>query len=633
VNLQSRAKVSPLRLTRRNLLRLAGGGIAAAGAIEIATRVGGHQEVFSVTDHGARGDGVSNDQPAAQAAYEAAVAAGGGTVRFPPGKTYFMNTARVPSAIRLEPDEHRTRGTIAFSGYGATVKLSANTRQFIGVPRRAPYETFRNIRIEGFRVDADHVGGVSKKGFWGGALASIYGPRINISNIQIRDCETVNVPSSADASLIASSINIGTGKASSDARQNRVTGVTIERCRGYGGDAFIQVNAGSSTGGVWAWFDDIVIRDCHHDVGLLMPSGASSSYHSPSWGYGGRILVENCYSRGTGDVAVEIDAYMNATVRNCLVEEGSGPSFLATNYQYPASDNGRVPSAADNAVSRQQITFENCRCVNRQANRLATGLPGFQARCSESIPMGNVVFRGCAYQRRPLSPAAGLSNEVLGFGGPGRIESVTVDSFDIDIAGLVVPAGHDRQGLNAIVTGPPIIPGVPAASTPGTVRRIALRDVRARLHAQVASNELEFSIVAIGYAGGAFPEVVIDGVTADVAITGSGAPTSVVSALVIGGSGERGLSRPSMGGVDVSHITLARWTSRVLARPNAWAPIKVGDRHELTIVGKVHVGSCDCSALKARSGQPQVLRYNGPLSSPSPGVPDGKLSIDAVTGP
>lgn len=52
--------------------------------------------IYDVRDYGAKGDGVTVDSPAVNAAIEAAAAAGGGTVRFPAGK-YLCATIRLKS--------------------------------------------------------------------------------------------------------------------------------------------------------------------------------------------------------------------------------------------------------------------------------------------------------------------------------------------------------------------------------------------------------------------------------------------------------------------------------------------------------------------------------------------------------
>ncbi|HWA26584.1 MAG TPA: glycosyl hydrolase family 28-related protein [Lacunisphaera sp.] len=63
--------------------------------------------VFDVRAHGAKGDGVTLDSPAINAAIEAAAAAGGGTVHFPAG-TYLSFSIRLKSNITLYLDSGAT---------------------------------------------------------------------------------------------------------------------------------------------------------------------------------------------------------------------------------------------------------------------------------------------------------------------------------------------------------------------------------------------------------------------------------------------------------------------------------------------------------------------------------------------
>jgi hypothetical protein len=69
---------------------------------------------FNVKHYGAIGDGVTNDTTAVQAAADAAEAAGGGTVFFPPG-TYLVNGVDLPTKVRF-----------LGSGWASTLKLAAS---------------------------------------------------------------------------------------------------------------------------------------------------------------------------------------------------------------------------------------------------------------------------------------------------------------------------------------------------------------------------------------------------------------------------------------------------------------------------------------------------------------------------
>ena len=62
---------------------------------------------FNVRDHGAAGDGRTSDTAALQAAVDACVRAGGGTVRLPKGD-YLSGTVRLGTGVRLQIDEGAT---------------------------------------------------------------------------------------------------------------------------------------------------------------------------------------------------------------------------------------------------------------------------------------------------------------------------------------------------------------------------------------------------------------------------------------------------------------------------------------------------------------------------------------------
>ncbi len=81
--------------------------LALAGAALLAGVAAAPAAVFSVRDHGASGDGQTLDTAAIDRAIEACAAAGGGQVRFPPGR-YLSGTVRLRSHVTLHLEEGAT---------------------------------------------------------------------------------------------------------------------------------------------------------------------------------------------------------------------------------------------------------------------------------------------------------------------------------------------------------------------------------------------------------------------------------------------------------------------------------------------------------------------------------------------
>ena len=110
--------------------------------------------VFNVLDFGATGDGATNDQPACQAAVNAAVAAGGGAVYFPAG-TYSLNSVAgldtTPNGL-LIPDTNGafdTNNGIMLFGDGIDTVLKAGNTAMCVVRNSRLYTTIRDLKIDG----------------------------------------------------------------------------------------------------------------------------------------------------------------------------------------------------------------------------------------------------------------------------------------------------------------------------------------------------------------------------------------------------------------------------------------------------------------------------------------------------
>src|ERR1700692_2876694 len=101
--------MAPFNSARRELLRFGGIGLAAAAttavpaayaAAQRSASTSVQQGIFDIRTYGAVGDGKAVDSPAINKAIEAAAAAGGGTVLFPPG-TWLCFSIRLKSHVAL----------------------------------------------------------------------------------------------------------------------------------------------------------------------------------------------------------------------------------------------------------------------------------------------------------------------------------------------------------------------------------------------------------------------------------------------------------------------------------------------------------------------------------------------------
>jgi polygalacturonase len=108
--------MDPFNSARRELLRFGGIGLAAAATTAMPAAYAAAQRspnplavqsIFDIRTYGALGDGKAVDSPAINKAIEAAAAAGGGTVLFPPG-TWLCFSIRLKSHVALHLSQGAT---------------------------------------------------------------------------------------------------------------------------------------------------------------------------------------------------------------------------------------------------------------------------------------------------------------------------------------------------------------------------------------------------------------------------------------------------------------------------------------------------------------------------------------------
>ncbi|QNM83813.1 right-handed parallel beta-helix repeat-containing protein [Sphingomonas sabuli] len=206
-----------VQLSRRSVLI----GSAAAGAASIAVaqspvlKLLGQSSAtqaprtaprsLSVRDYGARGDGVSDDRPAIQAAIDAAAKAGGGTVYFPAGTYIASRTGETAVAITL-----KSGVTLQGAGVRSVLKLRDGDGGHLVNATRERNCGVRDMVLDGNRLRQPSSG----HGFRSGGVAGL-----TLTNLIIRNA-----------------FHYGIGLEGGTNRDVLIKSVTVEDCGGDGID-------------------------------------------------------------------------------------------------------------------------------------------------------------------------------------------------------------------------------------------------------------------------------------------------------------------------------------------------------------------------------------------------------------
>lgn len=337
-------------------------------------------DVFNVLAYGALGDGTTDDATAIQAALTAGAAATKSIILFPAGKTYKISTS-----LTLPKD---LSGFMVLSGYGATIKLTSAAPRFLTFNRSADDETFKNFLVQGFDVDADNTTGKHHVVI-GSFVSNATLQRINIERIIIRDIRAYNIPvDSTTATSHRAGIWLGSYHTASGQGLNTIKDILIENVRLEGGNYGIFVGAaGPSGSGVNIKLDNIHIRRCYHSLLAVQTTVFSSAnFHVGSRGYGGRVTITDCEGYYSGDVGIEVNAFTDALVDGCVIEDAANVAFFHASYQTTLG------------AQAQRTVFRNCEA--RRADLVIAGTVngiGYQVDDPDAREVGTVIYDGCSW--------------------------------------------------------------------------------------------------------------------------------------------------------------------------------------------------------------------------------------------
>ena len=354
------------------------------------------------------------------------------------------NLPRVATGTTPDPGWLTIRGAGRY-GAGTTITLTTAAPQWLGVGRVADDDWFGQFTIEDFLFDRNNIqpssgSHVIFSGCNSAAFANLY--RTNLQHIEIRRCRAINIPHSTDLAKLTRTIEIVSRHNSAAQAQTLVTDILIEDVQILGGNygAFIAgMDTGSGTVLVNVYLDRIRVERLYHDTGIVPTAFAGDvAVHIGALGSGGSCTVRGCYSKGSGDVAYEIDTMQDLLVEDCEGRDYWNNAFLIRNFGTPPN-----PAA-------QTATLRNCRSkilsatIDGSANANLCGYrlndPSFTSQ------YGHIILEGCTHHTKQTVAGVGVDGWAIRCEGP--LTKLTLrdfafvgDNFNDATTSVVFPAG------------------------------------------------------------------------------------------------------------------------------------------------------------------------------------------------
>ena len=339
-------------------------------------------ETVSICDYGALPGLPSSDGGAAlQKAIDHLAARSGGRVEIVNyGLPYYwLTTPTFPPS---------TDKWIEIVGVGRpTILFTATGYRFLDPDRTADYQTFGNLRITNFEIDADGKTGLDhlifggrKDGVW--TLAQ----RINFADIDISDVACINVPMKPNPAIDAGPLAIAlismhptTNEATQTSIQ-RVSVTNVSTDGGYSTALIAGIDlSGNHNSNVWLdqiWADRVRYLPPNQP---LVFAGASGLMIGGD-GYGGQGGARDCYSQNSGDNGFEVNAFDDFKYSNCVAKNCYNLGFYTTNYH------------AASQWQQQSVVYDKCaaRCTAG-----ALKMRGFGMSSANGNALGTVIYDKC----------------------------------------------------------------------------------------------------------------------------------------------------------------------------------------------------------------------------------------------
>lgn len=266
-------------------------------------------------------------------------------------------------------------------GNGSRVQLSAGGPRFLDLAKVADHDTFQNIEVTDFVVDANNIDGNTHTVI--GSKVSGTPTRINFSNIAVRRIRAFNIPATATG---RSGVNFTvTQPAGGEGTQNYIKDILLEDVWIDG--AVTGFGFGGGTTSVTNYnmlYDNIrVIRCKHTQSSGVAPAINGANIQVGQNVPGNYVLVRDFYGEYSRDIGIEIDNATTADIEDVVIANAKH-AFYAVNFCAPAY------------ASAQTINYRRCTALITDA-AVATSADGWRLDPLNAIAFGTLNLEGCKF--------------------------------------------------------------------------------------------------------------------------------------------------------------------------------------------------------------------------------------------
>jgi polygalacturonase len=391
---------------RRSFLKHAAAGLAGAALA--------HAAPLDVKSFGAKGDGVTVDTPAINKAIEAAAAAGGGTVAFPPGN-YLCFSIHLKSNVALFLDQGATIVAADTPAGGASGYDAAEPNTPWDKYQDFGHSHFHNSLFWGEGIENIAITGTGR--IWGKGLSRGQGamnPGVGNKSIALKNCHNVllrdfsifhgghfGILATAVDNLTIDNLKIDTNRDGMDVDSCR--NVRISNCYvNSPWDDGICLKADYATGSPrqteFVTITNCYVSGCWEEGTMLdgtykkfapdarVPHTGRIKFGTESNGGFRNITISNCVFEGCQGLALEsVDGALleDVTVSNISMRDiMSAPIFMRLGRRLRAPDGAAVGTL-------RRVIIDNLVCSNSVSGlgSIISGIPGHEI---EDVKISNV---------------------------------------------------------------------------------------------------------------------------------------------------------------------------------------------------------------------------------------------------